>query len=126
MSFLPAVKNVTIFGKVGAGDPSIIRSLLEVKNLKRLIIYSLDKLTEANYNAMQSILMKPSLKHLEYLGFDKEPNSKLILFNGFLDCERNDFESLTIGWSLKVEDKKITIYKPIDFSLVKLFVVNHF
>ena len=118
LRFLPAVENVQIWGPVGAGDPSMIRSLLEVKNLRKLhLVNCLDKWTEANYNAFRSILMKPSLKHLE---FHKKPNSGRMLINAFLDCERNDFESLTVRY-VRVEDKKIMIYKSIDFSLVKLF-----
>ena len=117
LSFLPVVENVRILGSVGDRDPSMLRSLLEVKNLRRLRIYSLQELTEAHHNAFQLILMKPSLKQLE---FDEEPGSKLKMIDAFLDCERRDFESLLIR-SVVVTGKVIRIYDPFDFSLVRLF-----
>ena len=118
LRLVPNVEDVSIFGPFGAGDPSELQSLLRIQNLKRLHLFSRDEFTEANFTAFQSVLMKPSLKQLE---FEKVPNSERKLINAFLDCERNDFESLAIRCSVRVEDNKITIHEPIDFSLVKLF-----
>ena len=126
LRLVPNVEEV----RIGAEDPNIIESLLLIKNLRRLSLFSVVELTEANFSSFQSILMKPSLKHLM---FHEEPDSELKLINAFLDCERNDFESLAIkisvkgrhrpiiGCSVIVKDEVITIYKPINLSLRRLF-----
>ena len=129
LSLLPNVDDVTIFGSEVARDLSIIRSVFEVKNLRRLCLSSDMGWTEANYIEFQSILMNPSLKHLR-LVLIEIPNSGRKLINAFLDCERNDFESLTLLlgshffkslWSVQVRHGTITINQPFNFSLVRLF-----
>ena len=127
---VPNVEVVTIEAPIEADDPNIIESLLVLKNLRRLSLFSVVGLIEANFSSFQSILLKPSLKHLE---FEEKSDSELKLMNAFLDCERDDFESLVIklsvevghrtivGCSVIVKDGIITIYKPIDFSLRRLF-----
>ena len=127
LPLVPNVEEVRIDAPIGAEDPNMILSLLVIKNLRRLSLFSVVQLTEANFKAFQSILMKPSLKYLE---FREKPDSELKFINAFLDCERNDFESLVIRVtghgtiirsSVVVKDQIITIYDPIDFSLVRLF-----
>ena len=130
LSLVPNVEDVRIDAPIRAEDANMIQSLLVIKNLRSLKLFSHVEWSEANFNAFQSILWMPSLKHLE---FGEKLDSELKLINAFLDCERNDFKSLTIRipiklkhktinwWSVSVRDDTITIYKPIDFSLVRLF-----
>ena len=126
LSLVPNVEEVRIDAPIRAEDANIIQSLLVMKNLRSLKLFSRNDWSKTNFTAFQSILMKPSLKHLE---FGEKSDSELKLINAFLDCERNDFKSLTIRfsvktiirWSVNVRDDTITIFVPIDFSLRKLF-----
>ena len=125
LRFLPNVEEVRICSFHGYANPNVIQSLLGVKNLKKLTIGYIEAWTEANFHEFKLILMKPSLKHLE---FKDQPDPERSLLKAFLDCERNDFKSFKFYvnlyhniYDVVVENKIITINKPIEFSLAKLF-----
>ena len=117
LALLPNLEDVTITAIDETVDPDTIQSLLGIKNLRRFNFCSFNEWTDANLRTFQLILMQPSLKQLE---FEEKSNSVMKLVNTFLDCDRNDFESLSIGIHVKVEDKIMTINNPINSSLVKL------
>ena len=116
LGLLPNVEDVRLLGPFKAFDlRSSFQSLLEIKNLRRLVLSDFCQWTEIYLPMFQSILMKPTLKHLEFKG-----GSLMKLVKAVLDCERNDFKSLSIS-GVKVKDEIITISKPINFSFVRLF-----
>ena len=118
LGLLPNVEDVTTLGPYEAFDlRSSFQSLLEIKNLKRLVLSEFCPWSETYLPMFKLILMKPTLKHLEFKGYW---DSTMKLVNAFLDCERNDFKSLST-WHFNVKDEIITISYPINFSLVKLF-----
>ena len=122
LGLLPNVEVVSIVGPIGSNDSSLLESLIGIKNLRKLHLGDFVGRTEANLNAFQQILAKPTLKEIVIKELDDPENdSELNLVNAFLDCERNDFRSLFINYSVVVQDGTITIYDVINFSLYTLY-----
>ena len=125
LGLLPNVEEVTL-KPTTAEDTHALQSLLRIKNLRKLNLCAFYELTEENLKAFQLILMKSSLKQLE---IKEHQDSEMKLVNAFLDCDRNDFESLKIQTytlgnlksNVTVENGTMIIHRPITFSLVTLF-----